>query len=270
MRGAGGIGLGYRAEIASWVRSEPGCFDFLEVRGAEFVGSGARHLERLAARHPVAVAGGEISLGTPGPLRDPELTWLDEIAGLAQPLWLSEPIGFCRTGELELAGVCPVLPDQASLDVVAGHAREAAGRLARPLLLENFAAPLRVPGPMTESAFLDRSADEAGCAILVDVAGLVAQSRNHGFDATTWLHDLAPERFAAVRVGAPILHRGHWRTTGGSCIEEDVWAITREALAHGRPHAAILAYDGEIPHPAQLEAELLQLRSLANEVGLAE
>ena len=217
----------------------------------------------------MAIVGGQLSLGTPGPLREDEFTWFAEATEVARPLWLSEPVGFWRTAEVELAGFCPVRPDRASLDVVAGHAREAAGRLGRPLLLENVAAPLRIPGPMAESAFLDRIAEETGCALLVDLAGLVAQSRNHGFDPLAWLHDLAPERVAAVRVGAPISYRGRWRATGGRYIEEEVWTITREALAHGRPHAAVLAYDDRIPHPTQLVEELGQLRSLLDEVGIA-
>ena len=217
----------------------------------------------------MAIAGGELSLGTPGRLREDELTWFAEATALARPLWLSEPVGFWRTAEVELPAFCPVRPDRASLDVVAGHAREAARRLGQPLLLENVAAPLRIPGPMAESVFLDRVAAEAGCALLVDLAALLAQSRTHGFDAVTWLHDLAPERIAAVRVGAPVLHRGHWRSSGGSCIEEEVWTIAREALAHGRPHAAILAYDDKIPRPTQLGEELGQLRSLMNEIGIA-
>lgn len=154
--------------------------------------------------------------------------------------------------------------------MVAGHVREAARRLGRPPLLENVAAPLRIPGPMAESVFLDRIAEEAGCALLVDLAGLVAQSRTHGFDAVAWLHDLAPERIAVVRLGAPVRHCGRWRATGGRCIEEEVWATAREALAHGRPHAAILAYDDKIPHPTQLGEELGRLRSLMDEAGTAE
>jgi uncharacterized protein (UPF0276 family) len=265
----GRIGLAYTADFGSWIRSEPGCFDFLELRGAEFGTNGAHRFQRIAERNPVAIAGGQLSLGTPGHLHEDDLTWLAEAAALARPLWLSEPVGFRRTAEVELTGFCPVRPDQASLDVVAGHAREAVRRLGRPLLLENVATPLGIPGPMAESTFLDRVAAEAGCALLVDLAALVAQSRTHGFDAVAWLHDLAPERIAAVRVGAPVLHRGHWRSSGGSCVEEDMWAMAREALAHGRPRDAILAYDDKVPHPTQLGEELGQLRSLMNEIGIA-
>ncbi len=263
------IGLRYRAEVDSWIRSEPRCFDFLELCAAEFGASGARRLERLAAMLPVAIAGGRLSLGTPGPLQEDDLTWLAETTDLARPLWLSEPVGFWRTAEVELAGFCPVRPDPEGLDVVAGRAREAAGRLGRPLLLENVAAPLRIPGPMAESVFLDRIAEDTGCTLLLDLAGLVAQSRNHGFDAVAWLHDLAPERVAAVRVGAPIFTAGGGAPRGGRRVEEEVWALAREALAHGRPQAAILAYDDKIPHPSQLGAELDQLGSLLDEVGIA-
>jgi uncharacterized protein (UPF0276 family) len=118
------IGVAYRLEFASWIAQPPACVDVLEVTTEHFYRVGESPLCRLAASYPLIVHTSRLSLGTPGPLDRLELEMFGRIVAAANPLWISECLGFRRVGELDLGCPNPVSLTAEILALFVEHGRE--------------------------------------------------------------------------------------------------------------------------------------------------
>ena len=187
------IGVGHRPELALWIDSRPPEIGCLEIVAEHFADPKRFwRLRTIAETYPLSLHSLGLSLGTPGPLDHEALTRLVEIVAVAEPLWVSEHIGFCRTAEVDLGHFNPVSPTRESIRVIADHAREVVEACGRPLILENITANRTIPGELLETDFLNRLSEESGCGLLLDVTNLFVNARNFGFDPYTWLRDIDP------------------------------------------------------------------------------
>jgi uncharacterized protein len=268
-----GVGIGWRPELAGFAARREG-LGFAEVV-AESLHDGQPlpdGLEALLARGvPVVPHGVRLSLGSteePDPGRVAHLAALAERLG--SPL-VSEHVAFVRGGGLEAGHLLPVPRTREALAVLAGNVRLAQAELPVPLALEHVAALLEWPAPeLEEAAFLTELLERTGAWLLLDVANLHANARNHGGDPLAFLDALPLERIAYVHVAGGVERDGLYHDTHAHPTPPAVLELVAEVCARCTggppwrspgpprrdPPGVMLERDDAYPPEAELAAEL--------------
>jgi uncharacterized protein (UPF0276 family) len=256
------VGLAYRLPLGSWVMSRPPGLECLEITAEHFYRLDGAPLRRLAERYPLVVHTSSLSLGTPGPLDQSELERFDAVVSTADPLWISEHLGFRRTGDMDLGCPQPVSLTHESLALVVEHAREIMARCRKRLLLENIVSHISIRGAVAEPDFLNRFCEDSGGGILLDLTSLVVNARTHRFDPREWLRRIEADRVIAAHVGHAAGEEGRWVVRHEGRVDEEVWDLAEDLLALAPGATVILERDGNFPPVADLAAELRRLEAL--------
>src|SRR5439155_1157537 len=124
----------------------------------------------------------------------PEPDRLAALARLAQRLdapLVSEHVAFVRAGGVEAGHLLPPPLTRSALEIVVANVRQAQDALPVPLALENIASLFRWPeAELHEADFLAELLQQTGALLLLDVANVYADARNHGGDAGALLERL--------------------------------------------------------------------------------
>ncbi|HEV2693755.1 MAG TPA: DUF692 domain-containing protein [Verrucomicrobiae bacterium] len=255
-------GLGYRRELAGWIKTRPAGVDCLEITAEHFFHAGEAHLLELAGQYPLFVHGLALSLGTPGPLDRQHLENFARVVDLAKPAWISDHIAFTRTSEVDLGHLNPVPPTSEMLHVLTGHVREVMDRCQRPMLLENITSHVQLTGDLRETDFLNHLCEQSGCGLLLDVTNLFINSRNHGFDAVKWLHELEPANIRQLHIVGYSQAGDRYTDSHAAPIQPELLNLARAVVAHAPVEAVILERDEDFPDTAGLETEITKLQTI--------
>lgn len=255
-------GIGYRRELSRWIDTKPSGVDCLEITAEHFFHGGEDHLKTLARKYPLFVHGLGLSLGTPGDLDKAYLENFARVVEAARPQWISEHVAFTRTAEADLGHLNPVPPTQAMLKTIADHAREVADRCGKPMLLENITSHIRLHGGLAETDFFNKLCEQSGCKLLLDVTNLFINSRNHGFDALAWLHEIEPKNITQMHIVGYSQHGERYADSHAAPIQEELIELAREVVRHAPVQAVILERDEDFPDIAGLETEVSKLQRI--------
>jgi len=256
------IGLAYRHPFAAWIDTNPPEVRCLEVTAEHFFEGGDPRLRTLASRYPLFLHGLGMSLGTPGPLDRRTLEQFVRVSKVADPMWISEHVAFTRAAEIDLGHLNPIVPDAATLEVLAEHASELSAACGKPLILENITSHLALRGDMSETEFLNRLCERADCGLLLDVTNLYINARNHRFDARRWLRELDGSRIVQLHIVGYAHHDGAWQDRHGAPVQEDLLDLAREVVAYAPGvKAVIVERDENFPPPEEMAAELRRLEA---------
>ncbi|MFI0444999.1 DUF692 domain-containing protein [Actinomadura sp. 6N118] len=253
-----GVGIGWRPEIAGFVKELPG-LRFTEVV-AESVHEGHPPADLLALCDRgvrVVPHGVKLSLGGAEPVsaeRIAHLAWCAEF--LNAPL-VSEHVAFVRAGGIEAGHLLPVPRTRASLDALTANIRRTQAELPVPLAVEPIAALFDWPdNDYEEGDFLTELVERTGVLLLLDIANVYANARNRGEDPTALLDRLPLERVAYCHIAGGDEHAGRYHDTHTAPVPDDVLALVKELCARQRPPGLLLERDGRYPPAAELRAEL--------------
>jgi uncharacterized protein len=268
-----GVGIGWRPELAGFA-ARRGRLGFAEVV-AESLHDGQPLPDGLAALGargvPVVPHGVRLSLGSAS---EPDPARVTHLATLAQRLrspLVSEHVAFVRGGGLEAGHLLPVPRTREALEVLAGNVRLAQAELPVPLALEHVAALLEWPAPeLDEAAFLTELLERTGAWLLLDLANLYANARNHGGDPLAFLDALPLERIAYVHVAGGVERDGLYHDTHAHPTPPAVLELVAEVCARCTggplwrspgpprrdPPGVMLERDDAYPPEAELAAEL--------------
>ena len=257
--------MAYRPGLATWIESHPIGLGCLELDAEQFYKGCEGQLRSLAEAYPLVLHGSGLSLGTPGPLDQEELGLFSAVVRLTDPLWVSEHLGFRRTAEVDLAHPSPVPLTGDTLASFVEHCREVVERCRKPLLIENIAYHLQIPGAMSEPEFLNRLCDEVGCGLLVDLTALAVNGHTHGFDPRGWLDAIEHRWITQVHIGAYDRDGGRWSDSHAARVPEDIWELARHVIKSAPVRAVILERDGSFPHASELRDELRRIAGLSGD-----
>jgi uncharacterized protein len=255
----GGVGIGWRQELAGFVARRHG-LGFVEVVAESLhpgrpLPPGLAELRRRGV--PVVPHGVRLSLGSAD---EPDPARVGHLAGLAERLeapLVSEHVAFVRGGGLEAGHLLPVPRTREALDVLATNVRLAQAELGVPLALEHVAALLEWPAPgLDEAAFLTELLDQTGAWLLLDLANLYANARNHGGDPPAFLDALPLERIAYVHVAGGVERDGLYHDTHAHPTPPAVLELVTELCERRDPPAVMLERDDDYPPAFELAAEL--------------
>jgi len=256
---AAGVGLGWRAGTALAVAEQAarGTLAFTEVI-AESIDPRRppRALMQLVERGVAVIPHGvSLSLGGACALDEARLAHLAAVARVLRAPLVSEHVAFVRAGGLEAGHLLPVPRTRAALYALIDHVRRAQDALPVPLALENIAAPLAWPGAHAEADFLAELCARAGAGLLLDLANLHANARNHGHDARAALDRMPLESIAYVHVAGGVQRGGFWRDTHAHAVAPAVLALVKALSARTGPLPVLLERDHDLPARADLHAE---------------
>jgi uncharacterized protein (UPF0276 family) len=201
--------------------------------------------------------GVRLSLGSacePDPAR---LAALATLAGRVDAPLVSEHIAFVRAAGVEAGHLLPVPRTRAMLEVLVANVTTAMAALPVPLALEPIAALFEWPdAEIDEAAFVTELLDRTGALLLLDVANVYANARNHGHDPVAVLDRLPLDRLAYVHVAGGMEESGLYHDTHANPVPPAVFDLLAHLAARRTVPGAMLERDGHFPPTVDLEAEL--------------
>lgn len=262
----GGVGLGFRPELAADLLADPGVVDFVEVVAESvFVSAAARREARaLAETWPVVPHGVKLSLGSADGI-DPERA--RRLGALARELGaraVSEHVAMTRGGRREIGHLTAIPFTREAVRVVARNVARARRELPDvPLFLENIAWTFRWPDDeMSEGDFYTEIVEATGCDLLLDLANLYANATNAGVPADALLARHPLERVGMVHLAGGALVHGFYEDTHAHPLPPEVLALLERTLERTGALPVILERDGRFPPFSQIEGELAAARVL--------
>ncbi|MFF5110932.1 DUF692 domain-containing protein [Streptosporangium sp. NPDC000509] len=267
-----GSGLGHRVELAEEIEAHADRIDWLEVITERFLFAPADErewLKGLTGRFPVVPHGLELSIGSE---REPDAAYVEELAALVADVdapWFSDHLSFTRTGSVDVGLLVP-LPRTREvarrLGRRAGRVQEAVGR---PFLLENITYYVDMATPLTEAQFITEVMEHCECGLLLDLANLDINARNHGFDPLEFLDAIPVERVVQVHLAGGV--DGDVDEDGerlsldshGAAIPARVWGLLAELVSRTHLNATLVERDQNFPDDfGDLLAEIDRARTV--------
>ncbi|NWA86929.1 DUF692 domain-containing protein [Pseudomonas sp. D2002] len=262
-----GYGLGLRKEHYCDFLETSVPVDFVEVISENFMVEGGqpRHiLRQIRQRHPVALHGVSMSIGSAEGLDPHYLRRLKSLVDEIEPLFVSDHLSWSRSGGFNSHDLLPVPYTEEALDRVCANIHQAQEVLGRTLLVENPSSYVAFDGAsMREWEFIAAMARRTGCELLLDVNNVFVSARNHGFDALALLDGIPAERVRQVHLAGHSQGRDLLIDSHDSPVCAGVWELYAKAITVLGPVAVMIERDDEIPPLA----ELLQELSMARELG---
>ena len=253
-------GLGLRTPHIHEILATRPPVGWLEVHSENYFapgGSGIGLLERLRGHYPVSLHGVGLGLGSADPLDDTHLDRLEALIDRIDPFLVSEHLCWARVAGRHLNDLLPLPYTHEALDLVCARIDAVQTRLRRRLLVENVSSYCRFHADaLNEWDFVAAVARRTGCALLVDVNNIYVSSRNHGFDPLAYLDALPADAVAELHLAGHEAAHGCLIDTHSRPVCDAVWALYADALERFGPRPTLLERDQDIPHLAELLAEV--------------
>jgi hypothetical protein len=266
-----GIGLGYRAPFRSDLFLHRQQVDFLEIIADHYLDAPPEKLRELdlLARHftliPHAI---NLSLGNAEGLDGDYVRKLGRLIRRLNPPWWSEHIAFTRAGGVTIGHLSPLPFTREAVDVVCRNVAAVRRQIDAPLILENIAYLLTVPGgEMSEAEFLTEVLERTDCGMLLDVTNLHANAANHGYEPCLFLDQVPLERVVQLHfVG------GHWHgrlliDSHSHSTPQAVWDLMGAVVSRVPVKGIVLERDENLPPFQEILEELEQARAVGRRVA---
>ncbi|KRA76394.1 hypothetical protein ASD89_01370 [Caulobacter sp. Root656] len=268
-----GFGLGLRPpHYADFLEREVPV-DFVEVISENFMVRGGRPLYILDAvreRHPVAMHGVSMSIGSADGVKPDYLRRLKTLVDRVDPLWVSDHL--CWTG-LEGFNSHDLLPlpyTEEAMEVVCANITLVQDALERPILLENPSSYLTfADDEMSEHAFMARMCEATGCSLLLDINNIYVSGTNHSFDPATYIAGVPVDRVRQIHLAGHSQGKTLLIDTHDQPVPDPVWALYEIACRRFGPVATMIERDDDIPPLGQLLEELGIARARAGRLERA-
>ena len=255
-----GFGLGLRRPHYADFLDRDVPVDFVEIISENFMVDGGRPLATLYSireRYPVAMHGVSMSIGSSDGLDRVYLKRLKALADRVRPLWVSDHLCWTGIGDHNTHDLLPLPYSEESFDTVCANIAVAQDALERPMLFENPSSYVQFADcGMTEWEFLAAMCARTGCYLLLDVNNIFVSSRNHGFDAATYLDAIPADRVRQIHLAGHSQGEAMLIDTHDSPVADDVWSLYDLASRRFGPVATMIERDDDIPPLADLLEEL--------------
>ena len=246
-----GFGVGLRRQHYSYVLENRPKIDWFEVISENFMVDGGRPLEVLEgvrSNYPIVLHGVSLSIGSVDPLNRDYLEKLATLARRFEPAWISDHLCWTGVGGRNLHDLLPLPYTEEAVRHVVSRVRQVQEILGRRILLENVSSYLRFEhSTLTEWEFLRAVAEEADCAILLDINNIYVSAFNHRFDPAAYLEAMPAERVVQFHLAGHSDHGSYLLDTHDHPVCEAVWALYEDAVRRFGPVPTLIEWDDNIP-----------------------
>jgi uncharacterized protein (UPF0276 family) len=254
-----GAGLSYRPrwrESVLGAGATLGCVELVAEHYLQGPPDRWEELDQLASVFPVLPHGIGLSIGTQAPL---DAEYVRDVARLVERVrapWYSEHLAYTQASGVQIGHLAPLPFSEEAVQAVARNVREWRDVAGVPLLLENIAYLVSIPGEMTEAQFITEVLDRTGCGLLLDLHNLYANARNHGYDAIEFLNAIPLERVRQVHIAGGHDEGGYRIDSHSAPAPPEVWGLLRWLAARIQIEAAVVEWDVALPPFETLLAEV--------------
>jgi hypothetical protein len=260
-----GHGVGLRSRHFPQVLDGTARVDWFEAITENFMIAGGRPLavlERARAAAPLVFHGVSLSLGSTDPLNAPYLAALGQLIERYDPAWVSDHLCWGSYGGHYAHDLLPLPFTEEAVRHAAARIREVQDRLGRRILVENVTTYLSFRhSTMPEWVFLTAVAEEADCALLLDVNNVYVSATNQGFAPEDYVDALPVRRIAQVHLAGHQDAGTHLLDTHDRPVVEAVWALYRRVLARCGPVSTLVEWDEDVPELSVVVAEAERARA---------
>src|SRR5688572_12883049 len=255
-----GLGLGLRSVHYSEILERRPRVDFFEILSENYLateGRPVRIVEQIAERYPIVMHGVSMSLGSADPLDFAYLKQLKDLAQRVNAVWLGDHVCWTGVAGRNSHDLLPLPYDEAHLRHLVKKVRAAQEFLERPLVLENASTYVTFSqSTMPEAEFIARLAEEADCALLLDVNNVYVSCRNHGWDPQAYLDAVPYDRVVQIHLAGHTDKGTHCVDTHSKPVIDPVWKFYAEVEKRTGGRATLLEWDEDIPSFDATFAEL--------------
>jgi uncharacterized protein (UPF0276 family) len=238
--------------------------DWFEVISENFMVAGGRAsevLDGVRARYPIVMHGVSLSIGSSDPLNRSYLHALRALARRVDPAWLSDHLCWTGVGGRNLHDLLPLPYTEETVRHVARRIREVQDILERTILIENVSSYMAFRASrLTEWEFLSAVADEADCAILLDINNIFVSAFNHRFDPLRYIDAVPVDRVVQFHLAGHSDHGSYLLDTHDHPIRPEVWSLYEHAVRRFGRVATLIEWDDNIPEFAVLAAAAAEAR----------
>ena len=260
-----GIGLGLRTTHYGAILETKPAVDWFEILSENYMRTQGRpldFLEQISSAYPVVMHGVSLSIGSTDPLDKQYLTELRALRDRCGARWVSDHLCWTGVAGKNTHDLLPMPYTEEALAHVVARTRAVQDFMGAPLALENPSSYAEFAGDsMREWEFLGRLAEEADCALLLDVNNVYVSSRNHGFDPLTYLDAIPFDRVVQCHVAGHTDHGTHIIDSHIGPVIDPVWQLLAEAQRRSQGIPVLLEWDAEIPSFEETHAEALRARA---------
>jgi uncharacterized protein len=265
-----GFGVGLRRCHYAQILDEYPRMDWFELISENFMVEGGRPLqvlESVRARYPIVMHGVSLSIGSVDPLNRRYLKQLAALTRRFEPAWVSDHLCWTSVGGHNLHDLLPLPYTEEVVRHVAGRIREVQEILEKTILIENVSTYMEFTfSRLSEWQFLSAVAEEADCAILLDINNIFVNAFNHGFDAIGYIDFLPAERVAQFHLAGYSDHGAYLLDTHDHPVRPEVWRLYEHALGRFGRVPTLIEWDDNIPEFEVLAATANEARSRCDEV----
>ncbi|MBD3759937.1 DUF692 domain-containing protein [Rhizorhabdus sp.] len=245
----------------------PVAVDFVEVISENFMVAGGRPrhiLRQVRERHPVALHGVSMSVGSADGVDRDYLRLLRALVDEIEPMVVSDHLCWTRIEGFNSHDLLPLPYTEEALDVVCDNIGVAQDMLGRAMLIENPSSYVAFDqSPMSEWEFLDAMCRRTGCGLLLDVNNIYVSGSNHGFDPRDYLAGIPADRVGQIHLAGHSQGRTLLIDTHDKPVPAPVWALYEDAVARIGAVPTMIERDDDIPPLAELLDELQVARDMA-------
>ena len=246
-----GLGLGLRGQHFEAILGGQPRDLWFEAISENFMDSGGRAratIRAIAERHPLALHGVSLSIGSSDPLDRAYLATLKRLADEVHPVWVSDHLCWTGVAGRNSHDLLPMPLTEESLAHVVARVAVVQEVLERPLILENPSSYVRFEGAtLDEPAFLRSLADQTGCGLLLDVNNVYVTCFNAGTDPDAYIDAFPCDRVVQMHLAGHQDLGSHLIDTHDRPVRPEVWALFRRAWARTGGAATLLEWDDRIP-----------------------
>jgi uncharacterized protein (UPF0276 family) len=265
-----GYGLGLRVEYYEDILEQHPAIDWLEALSENYMAPGGKplhYLDRFRESYPIVLHGVSMSIGGSDPLDRGYLAKLRALAERIEPAWVSDHLCWTGIDGIHLHDLMPLPYTEEALGHVVARVHEVQDFLGRRIALENVSSYVAYHASrLSEAQFLAEVARRADCLILLDVNNVYVSSRNHGFDARTFLDEIPVERVQQFHLAGHENNGALIVDTHDAAIVDPVWDLYAYAVRRFGPVSTMIERDDHIPPLAELTAELDTARAIAQPI----
>lgn len=265
-----GAGLGFRRELKKGIEESAAGIDFLELITDQYIDRPPikeQEAGALAQAFPLVLHGVDLSIGTDCPIDEEYLEKIHQLADMVKPKWVSDHLCFTRVPGASLAQLTPLSFNDYVVDMVVEHVRKVAATFECPFLIENISYYFTVPPTtMTEAQFITRVIRESGCWFLLDLANVLNNATNNGYDPYEFLDQVPLDRVVQIHLAGGAYRNNVLIDTHSHPVHPEAFDMLRYTLPR-MPNlkGVLIERDQNYPPIEELVEELDRTREIIAE-----